>query len=139
MAASDTELLEDLLARENRLLSAYEAALRRDAIEAPVGEMLRDHEREHVHGLEQVLAGSARNPRASVPPPELTAALRSRESFARFAIELERRTAAAYVEAAPQVRAGLRQPLGSIMACGEAHVVQLRNSLAERSLVNYPE
>ena len=139
MATSDTELLEDLLARENRLLSAYEAALRRDAIEAPLGEMLRDHEREHVRGLEQVLAGSARNPRASVPPPELAAALRGRESFARFAIELEQRTAAAYVEAAPRVRAGLRQPLGSIMACGEAHVVQLRNSLAERSLVNYPE
>jgi Ferritin-like domain len=136
MAASDAELLEDLLARENRLLSAYEAALRRDSIEAPLGEMLRDHEREHVRGLEQVLAGGARNPRASVPPPELTAALRSRESFARFAIELEQRTAAAYVEAAPRVRAGLRRPLGSIMACGEAHVVQLRNSLAERSLVN---
>jgi hypothetical protein len=136
MAASDAELLEDLLARENRLLSAYEAALRRDAIAAPLGEMLRDHEREHVRGLEQVLAGGPRNPRASVPLPELTAALRSRESFARFAIELEQRTAAAYVEAAPRVRAGLRQPLGSIMACGEAHVVQLRNSLAERSLVN---
>lgn len=139
MAASDAELLEDLLARENRLLSAYEAALRRDAIEASLGEMLRDHEREHVRGLEQVLAGGARNPRASVPSPELTAALRSRESFARFAIELEQRTAAAYVEAAPRVRAGLRQPLGAIMACGEAHVVQLRNSLAERSLVNYPD
>jgi hypothetical protein len=139
MAASDAELLEDLLARENRLLSAYEAALRRGAIEARLGEMLRDHEREHVRGLEQVLVGGARNPRASVPPPELTAALRSRESFARFAIELEQRTAAAYVQAAPRVRAGLRQPLGSIMACGEAHVVQLRNSLAERSLVNYPE
>jgi hypothetical protein len=139
MAGSDFELLEDLLVRENRLLSAYEAALRRDAIAAPLGEMLRDHEREHVRGLEQALAGGARNPRASVPPPELTAALRSREAFARFAIDLERRTAAAYVEAAPRVRAGLRQPLGSIMACGEAHVVQLRNSLAERSLVNYPE
>ena len=30
---SDVELLEDLLAREQRLLSAYEAALRRDALE----------------------------------------------------------------------------------------------------------
>ena len=45
---SDLELLEDLLARENRLLSAYEAALRRDAIDAALGESLRDHEREHV-------------------------------------------------------------------------------------------
>ena len=30
---SDVELLQDLLTREHRLLSAYEAALRRDAID----------------------------------------------------------------------------------------------------------
>ena len=91
MARSDFELLEDLLVRENRLLSAYEAALRRDAIAAPLGEMLRDHEREHVRGLEQALAGGARNPRASVPPPELTAALRSREAFSsRMPLPTER-------------------------------------------------
>ena len=30
---SDVDLLEDLLALENRLISAYEAALRRDAID----------------------------------------------------------------------------------------------------------
>jgi hypothetical protein len=133
---SDADQLERLLGLERRLAAAYEGALARDAIEPALGRLLLGHEREHVRGLEQVLAGGARNPRASVPPPELTAALRSRESFARFAIELEQRTAAAYVEAAPRVRAGLRRPLGSIMACGEAHVVQLRNSLAERSLVD---
>jgi rubrerythrin len=135
---SDVELLEDLLARENRLLSAYEAALRRDAIDAPVGEMLRDHEREHVRALEQVLAGRGpRNPRASVPSPELTAALRARASFARFAIDLEGQTVAAYTEAVPRIRdSQLRQPLGSIMACGAGHVVALRHSLAEKLLVN---
>ena len=51
---SDLALLEDLLAREHRLLSAYEAALRRDAIEARLGEWLRDHEREHVRAIEQL-------------------------------------------------------------------------------------
>jgi hypothetical protein len=135
---SDLELLEDLLAHENRLVSAYEAALRRDAIETALGETLRDHEREHVRAIEQTLEGrGARNPRASVPSPELTAALRSRESFARFAIDLEGRTVAAYTEAVPRIRdSRLRQPLGSIMACGAAHVVALRDSLADRSLVN---
>jgi len=98
---SDLELLEDLLARENRLLSAYEAALRRDAIDPAVGELLRDHEREHVRALEQTLAG--------------------------------------YTEATAAIgRPGLRQPLGSIMCCGAAHVVALRQSLGYRSLVPYP-
>jgi rubrerythrin len=134
---SDVELLEDLLTRENRLVSAYEAALRRDAIEARLGGWLRDHEREHVRAIEQALAGRGeRNPRATVPPPELTAALRSFESFARYAIDLEGQTVAAYAETAASIRAaGLRQPLGSIMACGAAHVVALRDSVGDRHLV----
>jgi hypothetical protein len=137
---SDLELLEDLLARENRLLSAYEAALRRDAIDPAVGELLRDHEREHVRALERTLAGRARNPRAGVTPPELNAALKSRESFGRYAIGLEDETVAAYTEATAAIgRPGLRQPLGSIMCCGAAHVVALRQSLGDRSLVPYPE
>ena len=133
---SDLDTLEDLLARENRLLSAYEAALRRDAIDPAVGERLRDHEREHVRALEQTLAGRPRNPRAGVAPPELNAALRSREAFGRYAIGLEDETVAAYVKATAAIgRPGLRQPLGSIMCCGAAHVVALRESLGERSLV----
>ena len=137
---SDLELLEDLLARENRLLSAYEAALRRDAIDPAVGELLRDHEREHVRALQRTLAGRARNPRAGVTPPELNAALKSRESFGRYAIGLEDETVAAYTEATAAIgRPGLRQPLGSIMCCGAAHVVALRQSLGDRSLVPYPE
>jgi rubrerythrin len=134
---SDRELLEDLLAREHRLLSAYEAALRRDAIDAHLGEWLRDHEREHVRAIEQTLAARGeRNPRATVPAPELNAALRSRESFARYATGLEDRAAAAYTDAAASIRdPGLRQPLGSIMACTAAHAVALRNSLGESQLV----
>jgi rubrerythrin len=127
----DVGLLEDLLAREHRLLAAYEAALRRDAIDAALGEMLRDHEREHVRALEQTLADAGRrNPRASVPSPELTAALRDRDAFAQFAKELEDETVGMYVEAAASVRdPELRRPLGSIMACGAAHVVALKDSL----------
>ena len=134
---SDVELLEDLLTRENRLVSAYEAALRRDAIEARLGAWLRDHELEHARAIEQALGGRGeRNPRATVPPPELTAALRGFESFARYAIDLEGQTVAAYAETAASIRAaGLRQPLGSIMACGAAHVVALRDSLGDRHLV----
>jgi Ferritin-like domain len=134
---SDVELLEDLLTRENRLVSAYEAALRRDAIEARLGAWLRDHELEHARAIEQALPGRGeRNPRATVPPSELTAALRGFESFARYAIDLEGQTVAAYTETAASIRAaGLRQPLGSIMACGAAHVVALRESLGDRHLV----
>ena len=134
---SDRELLEDLLAREHRLLSAYEAALRRDAIAAELGERLRDHELEHVRAIEQTLAARGRrNPRATVPPPELNAAVRSRASFARYAIDLEGQAVAAYTDAAASIRdPGLRQPLGSIMTCTAAHEVALRDSLGERQLV----
>jgi Ferritin-like domain len=135
--SSDRELLEELLARASRLLSAYEAALRRDAIDVHLGEMLRDHEREHVRAIGQTLACGERNPRAGVQAPELNAALRDRESFARYALDLEGQTVAAYTEAAAGIRdARLRQPLGSIMACGAAHVVALRQSLGERQLVD---
>ena len=78
-ARSDVELLEELLALEQRLISAYEAALRREVIDVALGELLRDHEREHADAIERALAGSGqRNPRAIVPEPELTAALRAR-------------------------------------------------------------
>jgi Ferritin-like domain len=128
---SETELLEELLAREHRLLSAYEAALRRDAIDASLGETLRDHEREHVRALEQTLARAGRrNPRATVPLPQLTAALRDRDGFARLMISLENSTVEIYAGAAATARdASLRRALGSIMACGAAHIVALEDSL----------
>ena len=71
-------------------------------------------------------------PRAGVPSPELTAALGDRRRFARFALELETGAIAAYVRALPELRdAGMRQPLGSIMACGGTHQVALRDALGE--------
>jgi rubrerythrin len=64
-----------------------------------------------------------------VPPPELGSALRSRDAFARFALELEGQAISAYVKAAGGIaRPGLRRPLGSIMACEAAHEVALRSA-----------
>ena len=135
---SDVDVLEDLLALENRLISAYEAALRRDAIDVALGETLRDHEQEHARAIEEALRHAGRrSPRASVPAPELTAALRSHESFARYALDLEAEALGSYSEAAAAIRnPRLRQPLGSIMACEAAHAVALREALGERSLVD---
>jgi hypothetical protein len=134
--AADVELLEDLLARERRLVSAYEAALRRDAIDTSLGELLLTHERKHVEALEQALAGRG-DPRASVPAPELTGALRGRRSFAEYMIDLEGEIVGIYAGAVPRIGdARLRQPLGSIMACGSAHVVALRESIGSLYLTN---
>jgi Ferritin-like domain len=134
---SDVEHLERLLAIEERLVAAYEAALRRDAIDPGLGELLLGHEREHAAALRRALAGSERNPRASVPSAELTAALRSPSEFARYAARLERTAVDAYVAAAAAMRdERLRQPLGSILACEAAHGVALRHSLGERLIVD---
>jgi hypothetical protein len=135
---SDVDILEDLLALENRLISAYEAALRRQVIDIALGETLRDHEREHARAIEDALRHAGRrSPRASVPAPEITAALRSRASFAGFALDLEAEALASYAEAAAAIRnSRLRQPLGSIMACEAAHGVALRDAVGERTLVD---
>jgi hypothetical protein len=135
---SDVDMLEDLLALENRLISAYEAALRRGAIDVALGETLRDHEQEHARGSEEALRHAGkRSPRASVPSPELAAALRTPASFARYALELEAEALASYTEAAAAIRTPrLRQPLGSIMACEAAHEVALREAADEHLLVD---
>jgi len=134
---SDVEVLEGLLVTEQRLISAYEAGLRRDAIDPALAEGVLAQEREHVRALQRTLGGADRNPRATVPSPELTGALRSRSAFARFALRLEAEAVTAYAEAAASIRdAKLRQPLGSIMACEAAHGVALRDALGERPLVD---
>jgi rubrerythrin len=133
---SDLDILEELLSTEARLIAIYEAGLRRDVIEPGLARRLLAQEREHVRGLEQALAGR-RNPRASVPPPALTQALRSRGAFARFALDMETEAVAAYVDAAATIRnPRLRQPLGSILACEAAHEVALRDLLGESPLVD---
>ncbi|HEX2414992.1 MAG TPA: ferritin-like domain-containing protein [Thermoleophilaceae bacterium] len=133
---SDSEILEDLLVLEGRLVTAYEAALRRDVIEAGLGETLRDQEREHVRGLEQALgAAGGGSAKATVPEPALGRALRGRAAFTAYALELEREAVSAYIEAASGIgREGLRQPLGSILACEAAHQVALRASVDDSLL-----
>ena len=128
---SDVELLQDLLTREHRLLSAYEAALRRDVIDPALGRVLAAHERAHVAAVEQVLAGRGDSV-ATVPAPDVAAALRDRHSFTQYAKELEDETVGFYWDSAARIRdPKLRQPLGSIMVCGTAHVVALKNSLGD--------
>jgi hypothetical protein len=138
-ARSDADLLEDLLALEQRLVSAYEAGLRDDAIDPRLGKMLLDHESAHVEALLRALrnTGGARSPRASVPPPELNSAVRDHAAFARYALEREADAVAGYRRAVAQISsARLRQALGSIMACEAAHEVALRDSLGDRPLVD---
>ena len=128
--------LERLLGLEQRLESAYRAALEREAIDPELGEALLAHEREHVRAVESALRtlGSGR-PRASVTPPEQGLALGGRAEFARFAIGLERDAVAAYAELLATLRAPeLLQPLGSIMAAGAQHEVALRQALGDKLL-----
>ncbi len=83
---SDADQLARLLALERRLAAAYEAALARDAIEPALGELLLDHEREHVGGLEQALG--RRSP-APADTPQLALDFANRRAFAHSALELE--------------------------------------------------
>jgi hypothetical protein len=137
-ARSTVDVLEDLLATEARLISIYEAGLRRGVVDTGLARQALAQEREHVRGLEKAAASAGRrNPRASVPPPALTEALRDRTAFERFALDMETEATASYVDAAATVRdPELRRALGSILACEAAHAVALRNSLGERLIVD---
>ena len=125
---SDADQLARLLALERRLADAYEAALARDAIEPALGELLLDHEREHVRGLEQSLgkrSAEAEAPRSGID-------LASRRAFARSALGLERAAVDTYRDVLTTFHNDrLLQPLGSIMACGAQHEVALRRVLGE--------
>jgi Ferritin-like domain len=126
---SDRDQLARLLALERRLAAAYEAALARGAIEPSLGERLLDHEREHVRGLEQALG--KRSP-AEAEEPHDGIDFASRRSFARSALELERRTVDTYRDVLTTFHNDrMLQPLGSIMACGAQHEVALRRVLGE--------
>ncbi len=126
---SDADQLARLLALERRLAAASEAALARDAIEPALGELLLDHEREHVRGLEQALG--KRSPAAAEAPPN-GIDFANRRRFARSALELERRTVDTYRDVLTTFHNDLLlQPLGSIMACGAQHEVALRRVLGE--------
>ena len=129
--ASDAVVLEELLVLEGRLEAAYAAALRRGLLPRSTGARLRDQEGEHRAGLRRALTVRGRRvPPAPGPDPKLAGALRSREAFGRYALGLEARALSAYVRAVAGVRdAGLRQPLGAIMASEAQHEVALREWL----------
>ena len=133
---SDLDILERLLARERRLEAAYNAALRRGALSEELARSLRDQEREHARGLEMSLADRGRQaPGPPEPDPALAASLRSRDSFARYALALEGRVVRAYVEALASLHdAHVLQPLGAIMTSEAQHEVALRRVLGERLL-----
>jgi hypothetical protein len=131
--ASDLDILERLLARERRLESAYDRALRDGVLDEQLAAALRDQEREHARGIEMTLAARGRRaPGAPEPDPRLAASLRSRNAFAGYALALEGRAVRAYVSALAGLRdARLLQPLGAIMASEAQHQVALRRSLGE--------
>jgi hypothetical protein len=130
--AAGVDRLERLLAFEQRLESAYGAALEQAVIDPALGRSLLGQEREHVRGVEHALETlGRRGPVGSAPPPG-PAALGSRRAFATFALELETETVAAYVGVLATLDApGLLQPLGSIMASGAQHGVALRRVLGD--------
>ena len=132
----DVDTLERLLVLERRLEAAYEAAVRRGALDEDLALTLRDQEREHVRGIELALAARGpRAPRTLTPDPGLAGSLRSRDAFARYALRLEARALRDYVAALASLRdARLLRPLGAIMASEAQHQVALRASLGEALL-----
>jgi hypothetical protein len=123
--------VERLLGFEHRLEAAYDAALGRGAIDAPLGRSLLAQEREHVRGVELALRTlGGRVPQRTVSPP--ASAIRGRRAFARFALALETQAVNAYAQVLSTLDApGLLQPLGSIMTSGAQHQVALREVLDE--------
>ena len=134
---SDRATLEDLLSLERTLESMYDAAARRGVLPADLAERLRDQEREHAKGLEQVLSGR-RAPVATVPSPALNRALASgRGAFLRYALRAEEEAVGAYAAAVTDLRdPDLLQPLGSIMAGEGQHLVALRSELGVKPLTH---
>jgi Ferritin-like domain len=124
-AAPDAAAVTRLLRAERRLISLYDAALKRDLLPAELARHLRDQEQEHARGLEQALAGlGVRPPAGAAPLPELPHRPRD---FPAFALQLEDELVAAYVETIASLRRpGLIAPLGSIAANEGAHQVILR-------------
>jgi Ferritin-like domain len=132
----DVDTLERLLVLEHRLEDAYEAAVRRGALDEDLALTLRDQEREHVRGIELALATRGpRAPRTLTPDPGLAGSLRSGDAFARYALRLEARALRDYVAALASLRdTRLLRPLGAIMASEAQHQVALRASLGEALL-----
>jgi rubrerythrin len=124
-------MLERLLSLERRLEAAYEAALRQGALDEQLALSLREQEREHVRGLEQLLVGRGRAGAAAPrDDPRLARAVGTPQAFARYALALEGRAVEAYVEVAARLGEDeLLEALGAMMTSEAQHRVALRQAL----------
>jgi hypothetical protein len=133
-ARDDRSIVAAAVDLEQRAAATYDAAASGGKLPPELERLarhLRDQEEEHADGLARALRGlggrrPARPEQAPTPP--------AGRAFGAFALALENRLIRAYYDAMPRLRPGLRQPLGSIMACEAQHLVVLREALGRDPL-----
>ena len=133
-ARGDRQIVIAAIGLEQRAASLYDQAANDSSVPTKLRALarhLRDQEREHADGLARALRGlGGRRPLQPTEPGTPAPGT----AFGPFAIALENRLLAAYYDAMPRLRGGLRQPLGSIMACEAQHLVVLRQALGRDPL-----
>ena len=133
-AHGDRQIVTAAIQLEQHAASIYDQAAGDATVPARLRALarhLRDQEREHADGLARALRGlGGRRP----PEPTEPGTPAPGAAFGPFAIAIENRLLAAYYDAMPRLRGGLRQPLGSIMACEAQHLVVLRQALGRDPL-----
>jgi hypothetical protein len=133
-ARGDREIVSAAIHLEWRAADIYGAAASDSSAPPALRRLaahLHDQEEDHAVGLVHALRGLGGRPPARPEPQHRGPRGRA---FGPFAIELENRLVAAYYEAMPRLRPGLRQPLGSIMASEGQHLVVLREALGRDPL-----
>ena len=133
-ARDDRSIVTAAIDLEQRAAAAYDSAATGGKLPPALARLarhLRDQEEEHADGLARALRGlgghrPARPEHQPTPP--------GGRAFGAFALALENRLIRAYYDAMPRLRPGLRQPLGSIMACEAQHLVALREALGHDPL-----
>jgi hypothetical protein len=130
----DRSIVTAAIDLEQRAAAAYDSAATGGKLPLELARLarhLRDQEEEHADGLARALRGLGGRPPARPDPPPSPPAGRA---FGAYALALEERLIGAYYNAMPRLRGGLRQPLGSIMACEAQHLVVLREALGREAL-----
>jgi rubrerythrin len=133
-ARGDRQIVTAAIVLEQHAVAIYDAALETGRLDPSLQKIvrhLRDQEREHADGLARALRGlGGRRP----PPGSTLEGFPRGHRFANFALQMEDELIAAYYEAMPRLRPGLRQPLASIMASEAQHLVVLRQALGRDPL-----
>jgi hypothetical protein len=133
-ARDDRSIVTAAIDLEQRAAAAYDSVATGGKLPpglARLARHLRDQEEEHADGLARALRGlGGRRPARPEPPPTPPGG----RAFGAYALALEERLIAAYYDAMPRLRPGLRQPLGSVMACEAQHLVVLREALGRDPL-----